>query len=141
MKVEQLTVFVENRSGRGAIITRLLADAGINLISFNIADSSDYGLIRIIADDPEKAKGILKEHNISVKSTSIIVVELPHEIGGLADVLEIFSKENINIDYLYAFVGNKPNRAIVGVKVADTDESIEKLKEHNLKLLSLNDII
>ncbi len=139
--VEQLAVFVENRPGRSSVITNILAENNINLVSFNVADTSEYGLIRFIADDPEKAKKVLKENNIIARSTEILVVELSHTVGGLAKVLNIFKDNNINISYLYAFVGNKPDKAVVGIKVDNTAESIEKLKASELTLLSLEDLL
>ena len=141
LTVEQLTVFVENRPGRSWVITNILAENNINLVSFNIADTSEFGLIRFIADDPERAKAVLKENKIVARSTEILVVELSHEVGGLAKVLNIFKENNINIAYLYAFVGNKPDKAVVGIKVENTAESIEKLKASELTLLTLKDLL
>lgn len=141
LTVEQLTVFVENRPGRSSVITNILAENNINLVSFNIADTSEFGLIRFITDDPERAKVVLKENKIATRSTEILVVELAHKVGGLAKVLNIFKENNINIAYLYAFVGNKPDKAVVGIKVENTAESIEKLKASELTLLTLKDLI
>ena len=139
--VEQLAVFVENRPGRSSTITNILAENNINLVSFNIADTAEFGLIRFIADDPERAKEVLKENKIIARSSEILVVELSHKVGGLAKVLNIFKENNINIAYLYAFVGNKPDKAVVGIKVENTAESVEKLKASELTLLTLKDLI
>lgn len=139
--VEQLTVFIENKPGRGSKIFNILAEGGINLVSSTIADTNDFGLLRIIADDPAKAKKILKENNISAKSTEIIVVSLPDKVGGMAHVLNVISENGINIAYMYAFVSRRPGQVVIGVKVDNLEESVKKLREANLNLLSLDDII
>ncbi|MBQ0105028.1 MAG: amino acid-binding protein [Armatimonadetes bacterium] len=139
--VTQLTVFIENKPGRSAHIATLLAEGGINLTSFNIADTSEYGLLRFIADDPVKAKEILKEHNISARSTEIIVAALPDKVGGLAHVLNVIKENNVNIGYLYAFVSRQPGEVVIGMKVDNVEESVKKLREAGMKLLCLKDLL
>ena len=139
--VTQLTVFIENKPGRSAHIATLLAEGGINLTSFNVADTSEYGLLRFIADDPVKAKEILKEHNISARSTEIIVAALPDKVGGLAHVLNVIKENNVNIGYLYAFVSRQPGEVVIGMKVDNVEESVKKLREAGMKLLCLKDLL
>lgn len=141
MTVEQLSVFVENKTGRGYEIAKILAEANIDLISLNISETSDYGLLRVIVNDPEKAKEEFRKNKIVFKSTPIIVIEVPNVPGGMFKALGEFRKNNINIRYLYAFVGNHPNKAIAGIKVENTEESLELLKDSDIKLLSLKDLI
>ena len=139
--VTQLTVFIENKPGRSAHIATLLAEGGINLTSFNVADTSEYGLLRFIADDPAKAKEILKKNNISARSTEIIVVALPDRVGGLAHVLNVIKENNVNIGYLYAFVSRKPGQVVIGLKVDDIESSVRKLQDADLELLTLKDLL
>lgn len=139
--VEQLTVFVENKPGRSAKIFNILAQGGVDLISSCIADTNDFGLIRLIASEPDKAKKILKENNISARSTEILVVSLPDKVGGLAHVLNAVGESNINISYMYAFVSRKPGEVVVGLKVDNLEESLKKLKDANLRLMTLDDLL
>ena len=141
MTVEQLSIFLENKTGRSYNIAEILAKADIDLISFNISETTDYGLLRIIVNDPEKAKEVFKKNNIVFKSTPIIVIEVPNVPGGMYKALQVFKENEIDIRYLYAFVGNHPNKAIAGIKVENTEESLKILKNSNITLLSLKDLL
>jgi hypothetical protein len=102
---KQISVFLENKAGRLSHVTRVLGEAGINIRALSIADTSDFGILRIIVSDPEKAYRILKEANFTVSETEVIAVQVPDSPGGLATVLEQMSDANLNIEYLYAFFG------------------------------------
>lgn len=103
---KQISVFLENKAGRLAHVTRVLGEAGINIRALSIADTSDFGILRIIVNDPEKAYRILKEADFTVSETEVIAVQVPDSPGGLATVLEQMSDADLNIEYLYAFFGH-----------------------------------
>src|SRR3974377_1387822 len=105
MKVKQISVFLENKSGRLAGVTKALGDNNINIRALSIADTTDFGILRLIVSDPEKAVNILKAEDFTVSETSIIAVQIPDNPGGLAGILQILDGSKINIEYMYAFVG------------------------------------
>lgn len=137
---KQISVFLENKSGRLAHVTRVLGDAGINIRALSIADTSDFGILRLIVNDPVKAYKILKEAGFTVSETEVIAVRMPDSPGGLASVLDQMSEENFNIEYLYAFLGMTGGDALVvfkvedisGAKVAFEDKGIKFLDEQEL---------
>lgn len=136
MKVKQITVFLENKSGRLAAVTRALAKAGINIRALSIADTSDFGILRLIVDKPDLALDVLKENNFTVSATEVIAVEMPDRPGGLAAVLEILNKGDVNLEYLYAFMGQSSNKALNIFRVERIDAAIDVLTKNGVKLLS-----
>ena len=104
MKVEQISIFLENKAGRLAEVTRILGKGGINIRALSLADTSDFGILRLIVNDHEKAKQILKDNGFTVGRTEVIAVEVEDRPGGLNSILEILFKANINVEYMYAFV-------------------------------------
>lgn len=135
MKVSQLTVFMENKSGRLAEIMRTLADNGINVRALSIADTSEYGLLRLIVNDPDKAQEALTKADFTVTLTDVVAVEVPDKPGGLAGVIDAFADAGLNIEYMYAFVGTSGENAIVIFRVTPVDKAIEMLKQRGVKLL------
>lgn len=127
MKVKQISVFLENKYGRLAAVTRLLADHGINIRALSIADTSDFGILRLIVNQPEEAYQVLKINSFTVSMTEVIGVEIPDQPGGLAGVLEVLGQANINIEYLYAFLGRWHNGALVIFRVEQVEEAIAAL--------------
>lgn len=120
---KQISVFLENKSGRLAHVTRVLGDAGINIRALSIADTSGFGILRLIVNDPRRAYKILKEAGFTVSETEVIAVRMPDSPGGLASVLDQMSDENINIEYLYAFLGMSGNDALVVFKIEDIEKA------------------
>jgi len=114
---KQLSVFLENKTGRLASVTRVLGEAGINIRALSIADTSDFGILRIIVNDPQKAYAILKDAGFTVSETEVIGVRVKDIPGGLATVLEKMSDANLNIEYMYAFLGTSENDALVIFKI------------------------
>lgn len=132
---KQISVFLENKAGRLSHVTRVLGEAGINIRALSIADTSDFGILRLIANDPEKAYHILKEAGFTVSETEVIAVQVPDSPGGLAAVLEQMTSESLNIEYLYAFLGTSENDALVIFKVEDIDRARNIFKEKGIKFL------
>lgn len=136
MTVKQISVFIENISGRLAEVTRLLSDAEINLRALTIADTADFGILRIIVDDPEKAVRLLESHTFTAKITEVIGVEVKDDPGALAEVLELFEKNDVNIEYLYVTLERKEDGAVVIFKVEDLDRGLDIVKKNGLKTVS-----
>ncbi|MDD2372518.1 MAG: ACT domain-containing protein [Syntrophomonadaceae bacterium] len=132
---KQISVFLENKAGRLSHVTRVLGDAGINIRALSIADTSDFGILRIIVNDPARAYRILKDANFTVSETEVIAVQVSDSPGGLAAVLEQMSEANLNIEYLYAFLGTSENDALVVFKVEDMDKTCITFKEKGIKFI------
>lgn len=140
MKIRQVSVFLENKSGRLAQVTRVLGNNGINIRALSIADTTDFGILRLIVNDPEKAYQVLKEAGFTVNTTVVIAVEVDDRPGGLADVLQLLDDKGINIEYLYAFVQKASSAALVVFRVELPDEAIRVLQESGTRLLSEEEV-
>jgi len=138
MKVKQISVFLENKSGRLAQVTRVLGEKNINIRALSIADTTDFGILRLIVNDPDSAYQALKEAGFTVSTTDVIAVEVGDEPGGLARILEILQQKGINIEYLYAFLQKATNAALVVFRVEQIDEAIEVLQKNNVSILGGN---
>ncbi len=132
---KQISVFLENKTGRLAHVTKVLGDAGINIRALSIADTSDFGILRLIVNDPVKAYKILKETGFTVSETEVIAVRMPDSPGGLAYVLDQMSEENLNIEYLYAFLGMTGTDALVIFKVEDSKKAKVAFKAKGISFL------
>ncbi len=135
MKINQLSIFLENKSGRLAEVTRILGNAHINIRALSIADSSDFGILRIIVDKVEDAISILKENHFTVSKTEVVAIEIKDEPGALANVLDILHKEAINVEYMYAFVDRSHENAIDVLKFDNIDRAISVLTKNSVALI------
>ncbi len=136
MNVNQLSVFLENKSGRLAKVTRVLGERDINIRALSIADTTDFGILRLIVNKPEEAHELLKSEGFVVTQTEVIAVCIPDKPGGLAGVLAILEEAGINIEYLYAFVGNTNTKnALVIFRVEDCDKAVEVLKNKGVRVV------
>ncbi len=133
--VKQISVFLENKAGRLASVTKVLGDNRINIRALSIADTSDFGILRLIVNDPEKAYKVLKKAGYTVSETEVIAVEVPDTPGGLARVLDIMGEASINIEYLYAFIGKASEDALVIFKVEDPERAVEVFKANGVSVL------
>jgi len=140
MLVKQISVFLENKSGRLAEVTRILGSNNIDISALSIADTTEFGILRLIVNDPEKAEKVLKEHGLTVSSTNVIAIAVEDKPGGLAHILEILEKRKIDIEYLYAFVGKMDNEALVILRVENLNEAAAALIESNVKVLSAEEV-
>ena len=136
MKVNQLSVFIENKSGRLADVTNALADGNINIRALSIADTIDYGLLRLIVNDPAAAKKTLTDSGFTVAMTEVLAIEVPDKPGGLAGIIETLAASGINIEYMYAFVGSTGENAIVIFRIEKVDEAIPILQQKGISILS-----
>jgi hypothetical protein len=135
MKVEQISIFIENKSGRLAEVTRVLGETGVNIRALSLADTSDFGILRLIVNDSEKAKGILKERGFTVSKTEVVAVEVPDEPGGLARILQVLDGEAINVEYMYAFVEQCGGNAVIIFRFDDSDRAIRALLAKGFNIL------
>jgi len=136
MKVEQISIFIENKSGRLAEITRILGESGINIRALSLADTSDFGILRLIVNDVETANRILKEKGFTVNKTEVIAVEVPDRPGGLGAILQALDREQINVEYMYAFVERCGGNAVIIFRFDETDKAINVLKANNFSVLA-----
>lgn len=135
MLVKQISIFLENKSGRLAEVTRVLGDNDIDISALSIADTTDFGILRLIVNQPERAEEILKENGFTVSCTDVIAIAVADKPGGLASALDILGNESIGIEYMYAFVGKQADEALVILRVEDPQRAIEVLGRNNIKVL------
>jgi len=140
MKLKQISVFLENRKGRLWKALNILSVAKINIRALSIADTSEFGILRIIVPEPERAKNILEESNFVVKVNDVIAVSIPDEPGGLDSVLEALNKLDINVEYLYEFVEKKGKNAIVVIRTEDIDAGINALEKGGVTVLKSEEV-
>ena len=136
MTVEQLSVFVENKPGKLLEALEALADAKIDMRALSLADTADFGILRVIVDKPEHTLKVLSEAGFLVKSSNVLAVVIGDEPGGLAMVVRILADVSVNIEYTYAFVAHSKDKAYVILRVDDNDTAIEVLKKNNITLLT-----
>ena len=138
MLIKQLSVFLENKSGRLHEVSTILGQAGINMSAFSVADTSEFGILRLIVSDHEKAFRVLRENNFSVNLTDVVCLNCPNQPGALARALQILSDNEVSIEYLYAFsVGEAAN---VVIKPDLIDKCIAVLTEHQMELVKASDL-
>ena len=135
MHVEQISIFIENKFGRLAEVTRTLGDAGVNIRTLSLADTSDFGILRLIVNDTDKAKAALKEKGFTVSKTEVVAVEIPDRPGGLADLLQVLDSEGINVEYMYAFVERNIENAVMIFRFDETEKAIATLAEKKFNVL------
>ncbi len=136
MKIKQISIFLENKIGRLAEVTGLLADAGINIRTLALAETAEFGVLRLIVDDPAACLKVLKEHHFVAQETDVIAVEVEDRPGGLHRILEIFLKNNINIEYMYAFVEKRVDNAILVFRIEDASAAIKVLRDNNISVVT-----
>ena len=135
MKVEQISIFLENKPGGLSSVTKALSDAKINIRALSLADTSDFGILRLIVDDVAKAKEVLNSRGFAVGRTSVVAVEVPDKPGGLHSILDLLTGKGINVEYMYAFVERSGENAVIIFRFDSTDEAIEALQQNGFKVL------
>ena len=136
MRVEQIAVFLENKSGRLAEITSILAAEHINIRALSVADTADFGILRLIVDKVDAAKEILKHKGLTVGKTNVIAVEVADQPGGLASVLKTVESAGLNVEYMYAFVNKHGENAVLIFRFNEMDKAIEALKQAGVTILT-----
>lgn len=138
MITKQVSVFLENKMGRLNEVAKILGESGVNISAFTVADTSDFGVLRLIVSDPGKAVQVLKEKQFSVRTTEVVLVNSPNRPGALSRMLQILNAEDVFIEYLYAFSMND-NTAVIVIRPADVQKCVKKLNQHKDKLISNDD--
>jgi hypothetical protein len=136
MKIRQLSVFLENKPGHLSTICQTLADAGVNILTLSLADTQQFGILRVIVEDWEKAKSVLEASSVVVNVTEVVAAEVDDEPGGLAKILNIIEKADTNIEYMYAFTFRNQDRAIIVLRFDDPDEAITTLQANGVNVVS-----
>ena len=134
MQIRQVSVFIENKVGRIMEITEVLGESNINLRALSLADTSDFGILRMIVDNIDKAVKVLKDKGFIVKETDVVAVEVPDKPGGLAHILEILCIANINVEYMYAFFEQPKDKALLIFRFEDPERAIEVLSEKGIQI-------
>ena len=140
MLVKQVSIFVENKEGKIAQVLNILAKENINVSALSLADTTNFGILRLIVDDPKKAKIILQEKDIIVKVNEVLTVGIDDRPGGLAYVLDVLAKANVAIEYMYAFTGHNKEYATVVFKTNDLEKAYDCLKIKDIPLVEAEDI-
>ncbi len=141
MKVKQVSVFMENVPGRLAEVTRTLGDAGVNMLAITIAETGEFGILRMIVDNPDKAVEVLKKAQFTTTTTEVLAVEIPHKPGALAQIVDAFDKKGMNIEYVYAFVAHDRDEAVIVMRFEDPDTAIKVLEENSVKVLTNEEVV
>lgn len=140
MTLKQISVFLENKKGTLAAATKVLADNKIDLIALSIADTTDFGIMRCIVNKPEQAMKLLSDYGFAVSTTEVLAVQVPDTPGGLADVLGLLNRENINVEYLYSFVRTPNEFALILFRVDNNEQCMQVLRDNNIVFLSGEEI-
>ncbi|MBR3871665.1 MAG: ACT domain-containing protein [Paludibacteraceae bacterium] len=133
MTTLQLSVFLENKTGRLNDVAKVLAEAGINMTAFSVADNSDFGILRVLVSDPEKAKQVLKEKGFAVKLTNVLALRIGNSAGTLYTILDKLAAEKVYIEYMYAF--SEGEQASVVIRPNNIDQAIEILKANKIEFV------
>jgi hypothetical protein len=135
MKVEQISIFLENKPGSLEHATRVLKEANINIRTLSLAETSDFGILRLIVNDVEKANKVLKDNGFRVSKTAVVAVEVPDKPGGLHSIMAALSKESINVEYLYAFVEKSGENAVIIFRFDNPERAIEVLTKNKFTVI------
>jgi hypothetical protein len=142
MKIRQLSLFLENRSGQLRIPAKALGDAGIDILTMSLADTQQFGIVRLVVRDWEKAKRVLQEAGIVVNVTDVLAVEVPDRPGGLAGVLEAFESAGLGIEYMYAFAAarERGTTAVLVFRLEDPDRAAALLAERGVRIIGPDEL-
>ena len=140
MNIHQISVFLENRTGQLAEITRLLAAAHVDIRAISIAETTDYGLARLIVDDSYKASAILLEHGDILSMTPVWAVEVPDQAGGLSELLTVLADAHVDVEYMYSLFTQKEGHAYMVMRISDEPRFLSTLGDHGIKVMSKKDL-
>ena len=140
MLVKQISVFLENTKGRLFSVTDILAKNKINIRALSIADTTDFGILRLIVNNPDEAHTVLRDNNFTVRITDVVAVEIPDTPGGLASAMDLLNKNDVAVEYMYAFLGNLSSNAMVILKVDDTNKAVSVISGSDIKLINSSEV-
>lgn len=136
MSIHQISVFLENRAGQLAELTRLLADNGVDLRAISIAETTDYGVVRMIADDDQKASAVLLGHGAILSVTPVWAVEVPDQAGGLASLLEVLAANHVSVEYMYSLFTHKDGMAYMVLRIAEEEKFLQVAKDNGIRIMT-----
>jgi hypothetical protein len=136
MKVEQISIFVENKSGRLAEVTTILAKSGINIRALSLADTADFGILRLIVSDTEKTVALLNDNGFTIGRNEVVAVQIPDRPGGLAGILSALQGKGINVEYMYAFTQKSEGNAVLIFRFDEIDKALDSLQKTGVRILS-----
>jgi len=140
MHAEQISIFLENKAGRLSEVTRIFEEGRINIRALSLADTSDFGILRLIVNDNEKAKRLLKENGFTVRITEVVAVEVQDKPGGLHQILTTLSKAGVNVEYMYAFVRQSGQNAVLIFRFDSTAAATEVLRREGVRVIDGQDL-
>ena len=140
MHIHQISVFLENRIGQLAEITKLLAEAGVDLRALSIAETSDYGLARMIVDDSQKASSILLQHGDILSMTPVWAVEVPDQPGGLAELLGLLANNNVDVEYMYSLFTHREGKAYMVMRIENEPVFLSTLGEKCVRIVGMEEL-
>jgi len=140
VKVQQISIFVENKSGRLAEVTEILAQHEINIRALSLADTADFGILRLIVNDTEKTKKILKDSGFTVSQNEVVALEVPDRPGGLAKILRSLQGKGINVEYMYAFVRKCEGNAVLIFRFDEIEKAIAALQASGFRIMTGNEV-
>ena len=140
MFIKQLSIFVENKPGRLAEITNLLKQANIDIRALSVADTKDFGILRLIVNNPVTAEKVLKDAGFTVSLTEVVAIGITDKPGGLADIMDILYNNHLSVEYMYAFVGQSSGAAYVILRVEDNEKTVQVLKDNHVEILECTDV-
>jgi len=141
MKVTQVSVFMENTPGRLAEVTKSLGKANINILALTIAETGEFGVLRMIVDDAKKAVEVLRKSDFTTATTEVLAIEIPNKPGSLARIVDIFQKEGINIEYVYAFVAHSRDGALIVMRFENVDQALKVLTKNKITVLTNEEVV
>ncbi|HBT65379.1 MAG TPA: acetolactate synthase [Ruminococcaceae bacterium] len=136
MLIKQLSIFVENKAGRLAEITAILAKAGIDIRALSIADTTNFGILRLIVDKPDEAEKVLKDAGLTVSLTNVIGVGIPDKPGGFSSAMKCLADAGMGVEYMYAFISRDQGRACMILRVGDNERAIQALQQDGVEILT-----
>ena len=140
MFIKQISIFVENKPGRLSAVTKLLGENDIDIRALSVADTKDFGILRLIVNKPDKACEVLKNDDCTVSITNVIAIGITDKPGGLASAMECLYAANISVEYMYAFISKSDSLAAVILRVDNNDKAAEALKENGFKILTSQEV-
>jgi hypothetical protein len=135
MKVQQISIFIENKTGRLAEVSRVLGERGVNIRALSLADTSDFGILRLIVDQTDLAQQVLKQEGFTVSKTEVIAVEVPDRPLGLHSILDILDRCDVNVEYMYAFVERCGENAVIIFRFDNVENALQILSENKIHVL------
>ncbi len=140
MFIKQISIFIENKPGKLCAITKLLGENGVDIRALSVADTKDFGILRLIVDNPDKACEVLKNAECTISLTNVIGIGVGDKPGGLSSAVECLYAANISVEYMYALITKKEDEAFVILRVENNDKALEALKEGGFKILSADEV-